>query len=280
MDMGETLRNNTEQPQGVPAPQVVSDESQLALRILTGLRRLACHARDTAGVAGSVVVQVHLAPSPGREVEIGQTRFHGIPQSRSHASASSGIAVAETAASLDDLADPGPELVAAAARLLDELGTSFGIAEMCQLTQDGAIRQRYWTDARPLLNWAQHFGVRIEQDTAIRRPSFGVPETTATGSPLTRGGGEPEARAWASTNSAKRPGEQAAVGALGGPAATLDRAPGSTDPTKPRGQRLTRGSRLRIRTACQIHPQARSRVVRLRPPSSALVHGRPLATAN
>lgn len=71
------------------------------------------------------------------------------------------MAPSETAASLDGLADPGPELVAAAARLLDELGTSFGIAEMGQLTQDGAIRQRYWTDARPLLNWAQHFGVEV-----------------------------------------------------------------------------------------------------------------------
>lgn len=38
--------------------------------------------------------------------------------------------------------------------------------------------------------------VRIEQDTAFLRPSFGVPETTATGSPLSRGGGGPEACAW------------------------------------------------------------------------------------
>ena len=43
---------------------------------------------------------------------------------------------------------------------------------------------------------------------------------------------------------------------------------------------LTRGSRLQIRTECQIHPQARSRVVRLRPPPSALVPGRPPVTAN
>lgn len=164
VDMGEVRRNNSGRAPDATAPQVVSDES-LALRILTGLRRLASHARDTTGAAGAVVVQVHLAPSTGRELEIGHSRFHGMTESRSQTSVSGRIAVAETAASLDDLADPGPELVSAAARLLDELGTWFGIAEMGQLTQDGAIRRRYWTEARPLQNWAQLFGVEVTEQT-------------------------------------------------------------------------------------------------------------------
>lgn len=163
IDIGEVRRSNSGQPQDTTVSQVVSDES-LALRILTGLRRLASHARDTTGAAGSVVAQVHLAPAPGRTLEIGHTRYHGMAQTRS-ATSTPGIAVAETAASLDDLADSGPELVAAAARLLDELGTSFGIAEMGQLTQDGTVRRRYWTDARPLQNWAQLHGVGVTEET-------------------------------------------------------------------------------------------------------------------
>jgi hypothetical protein len=164
VDLGEVRRSNSGQVQDSAAPQVVSDES-LALRLLTGLRRLASHARDTTGAAGSAVVQAHLAPSPGRDLEIGHSRQYGIPRSRSQASLTDAFAVAETAASLDDLVESGPELVAAAARLLDELGTSFGIAEMGQLTQNGAIRRRYWADAAPLTSWAQLHGVEMTDET-------------------------------------------------------------------------------------------------------------------
>lgn len=164
VDLGEVRRSNTGREEDSATRQIASDES-LALRILTGLRRLASHARDTTGAAGSAVVQAHLAPSPGRHLEIGHSRQYGIPESRSLTPVADGFAVAETAASLDELADTGPGLVAAAARLLDELGTSFGIAEMGQLTQDGAIRRRYWTDAERLKNWAKLHGIEVTEET-------------------------------------------------------------------------------------------------------------------
>ena len=157
VDMADGRRQNTGMPEDPTADQMVSDE-MLALSILTGLRRLAAHARDTAGAAGSATVQVHLAPSPGRAVLIGQTRKFGFADSRSGNTVST-AAVAESAAALDELAEPGPALVSTAARLLDEVGTSFGIPEMGQLSLDGEIRRRYWKDPGALLGWAERHGI-------------------------------------------------------------------------------------------------------------------------
>ncbi len=157
IDMADVRRENNGMPEDPTAVQMVSDEG-LALGILTGLRRLAAHARDTAGAAGSAIVQVHLVPSPGRAVLIGHTRHFGFADSRS-GNAVSTAAIAETAAALDDLAEPCPALVATAARLLDEVGTSFGIPEMGQLSLDGEIRRRYWKDPGTLLGWAERHGI-------------------------------------------------------------------------------------------------------------------------
>ena len=140
----------------------MSDEV-LALSILAGLRRLAAHARDSTGAAGAATVQVHPAPSPGRAVLIGHTRKFGFADSRS-GNAVSTTAVAETAAALDEVAEPGPALVSTAARLLDEVGTSFGIPEMGQLSSDGEITRRYWNDPGTLLGWAERYGIPPTDD--------------------------------------------------------------------------------------------------------------------
>ena len=108
-------------------------------------------------------MQVHLAPSPGRAVLIGHSRQFGFADSRS-GNPVSATAIAETAAALDDLADPGPALVSTAARLLDEVGTSFGIPEMGQLSLDGEIRRRYWKDSGALLEWAERYGITTSDD--------------------------------------------------------------------------------------------------------------------
>lgn len=129
-------------------------------RLLEGLRRLARHARDTTGAAGAATLQVHVVPSPGRAVLIGHTRQFGFADSRS-GNRVSGSAVAESAAALDELADPGPGLVAAAARLLDEIGTSFGIPEMGQFSLDGEIRRRYWQEPAALVAWASDYGITV-----------------------------------------------------------------------------------------------------------------------
>lgn len=159
VDMASRRRQSTQMPDDPTADQMVSDE-MVALSILTGLRRLAGHARDTTGAAGTATLQAHLVPSPGRGVLIGHTRQFGFADSRS-GNAVTESAIAETAAALDELADPGPALVATAARLLDEVGTSFGIPEMGQFTLEGEIRRRYWQDSAQLLAWAGDNGVAV-----------------------------------------------------------------------------------------------------------------------
>lgn len=159
VDMANSRRRNSQMPEDPTADQMVSDE-MVALSILTGLRRLARHARDTTGAAGAATLQVHLVPSPGRAVLIGHTRQFGFADSRSGNSVS-GSAIAESAAALDELAEPGAELVAAAARLLDEIGTSFGIPEMGQFSLDGEIRRRYWQESAALVAWASDYGITV-----------------------------------------------------------------------------------------------------------------------
>jgi len=159
VDMADRRRQSTQRPEEPTASQMVSDE-MVALSILTGLRRLATHARDTTGAAGAATLQAHLVPSPGRTVVIGHTRQHGFADSRSGSTVSES-AIAESAAALDELADPGPALVAAAARLLDEIGTSFGIPEMGQFSLDGEIRRRYWQESKALAGWASDYGISV-----------------------------------------------------------------------------------------------------------------------
>jgi hypothetical protein len=145
------------------ANQIVSDEA-LALAVLTGLRRLADHAVNRAAAGGNALVRALLLPTRDAEfgIEIGSTRGFGSSESRSSI-AQTDVHSAETVVSLDDIASGGPELVAAAARLIDELGQIFGIAELGQFTQDGQIRIRYW-DRRShdqLRSWAETRGVTV-----------------------------------------------------------------------------------------------------------------------
>lgn len=161
VDTAEERRRNSLVPDEPSAAQMVDDEA-LALSLLSALRRLARHARDTTGAAGAVTVQAHLVPSPGRTLVIGYSR-QWVADSRSENPVAT-EAIAETVAALDDLADPGPSLVATAARLLDELGTSFGIPEVGQFTPDGQIRRRYWKAPARLLEWADAHGVAVTDD--------------------------------------------------------------------------------------------------------------------
>lgn len=52
-----------------------------------------------------------------------------------------------------------------AARLLDEVGTSFGIAEMGQFSLVGEIRRRYWNHPANLIAWAERHGVTVTEAT-------------------------------------------------------------------------------------------------------------------
>ena len=73
-------------------------------------------------------------------------------------------APAESVAALDDLAQPGPELVIVAAALADEIGQAFGVPEMGQISRDGELRQRYWAPRNwqaEMVAWAEQNGITV-----------------------------------------------------------------------------------------------------------------------
>jgi hypothetical protein len=160
---------NEQRRVGITNPEAVHsliDDEALTLAIVTGLLRLAQHARDRAAAGGGLLVHARLIrPSNRNAVEIGHTR-QGFGQSRSEF-AHDEVPAAESFALIDDLADPGPPLLTTAAALANELAQSFGIAELGQVTPDGRIRSRYWRDTRddgPLGSWARAAGVEMTTD--------------------------------------------------------------------------------------------------------------------
>ena len=152
--------------EGEPQPQLVSDE-WIALGVISGLLHLARHARDRAAAGGTALVRAQLVPvSPDRPTEVGHSRqFSG--QSRSTHALTVAPAPSEAAVPLDDLAEPGPALVTAAALLVDELGQAFGVPEMGQLTRDGRLRRPYWGHSwQPqMVTWASNHGIGVTDET-------------------------------------------------------------------------------------------------------------------
>lgn len=151
-----------------PLPQRQLDDEWLALGLLSGLRYLAWHARDRAAAGGTAIIRAHLFPvSPEHPTTLGYTR--GFPEPWSNYLATQPRA-AEAAAPLDNLADPGPQLVAAAALLLHEVGQAFGVPELGQLTRDGKIRLPYWERRLQthLRSWAEAVGIEVTEETLER----------------------------------------------------------------------------------------------------------------
>lgn len=171
-DLHERARNErarNERPEEADNIHALVDDEMLVAAIITGLLRLAEHARDRAMTGGNAVVRAHLLPSPEvKAIEIGHSRMHGFPESRSQLAVAGEVIPAEASADLDDLAAPGPALAATAAQLANELAQSFGIAELGQLTTDGKFRTRYWsnraTGGRPQ-QWAEANGIGVIEET-------------------------------------------------------------------------------------------------------------------
>lgn len=150
-----------------PRPQIVSDES-IAIGVMSGLVHLARHARDRAAAGGTALVRAQIFPvSSDGPIEIGHSRRFGSVQSLSSHPLTVAPTPAEAAAPLDELAEPGPTLVEAAALLIDELGQAFGIPEMGQLTHDGRLRRKYWDDAwqQEIVTWASEQGIVVTDET-------------------------------------------------------------------------------------------------------------------
>jgi hypothetical protein len=145
--------------------QLIDDE-WIAVAVLSGLKRLARHARDLTATSGTGVVRATLLPATtANSLEIGSIRPHGFPETRSQVSIQQDLVTAEAVATLDSLASPGPELITVAAALTDEIGQTFGIAEMGQLSREGALRRPYWGHLRqPMVAWAEQHQIDVTED--------------------------------------------------------------------------------------------------------------------
>lgn len=158
-DVSEWIRPGLARHEG--GPQIVSDE-WIAIGVISGLAHLAQHARDRAAAGGTALIRAQLVPiTPDRPTEIGSNRQ--FPEIRSSHALTVAPPPAEAAAPLDGLTEPGAELVAAAALLIDELGQAFGIPEMGQLTRDGQLRRPYWDRnwQTQIVKWASDHGIGV-----------------------------------------------------------------------------------------------------------------------
>ncbi|MET9229161.1 ATP-binding protein [Lentzea sp. NPDC003310] len=147
------------------AVQLIDDE-WIVIGILSGLLALAQHARDRTAAGGSVLARAQLHPvSTDHPTEIGTTR--NFTETRSPYSTTNAPNPAETSATIDDLADAGPALIAVACRVADELGQFYGIAEMGQLTTEGQVRRRYWSHGLqgPVGKWAEANDIPVVDGT-------------------------------------------------------------------------------------------------------------------
>jgi hypothetical protein len=163
--LGEAYRGGTwgaPAGEGEPAGQWVQDET-LVIAVMSGLLHLAQHARDRAAAGGNALIRAQIWPIDGRRTSLGHSRTWGFP-----AMLGDGVTVqpppAEAAVELDGIAQAGPNLAAATAVLLDEIGQAFGLAEMAQLSRDGQLRRRYWREER-MVTWAEQNGIEITEDT-------------------------------------------------------------------------------------------------------------------
>jgi hypothetical protein len=147
-----------------PRPRLLHDES-IVIAVMSGLLQLTRHARDRAAAGGNALVRAQVFPvTAGQPAGLGHNRFHGFADSRGTGALITQPPVAETAAPLDDLAQPCPGLVAASALLVDEIGQAFGVPEMGQISRDGKLRRRYWGQQQ-IVTWAEQHGIEVTDDT-------------------------------------------------------------------------------------------------------------------
>jgi hypothetical protein len=160
-----TLRSSLQfEPEGLRI-QLVDDE-WVAVAVLSGLLRLGQHARDLTAASGNAVVRATLLPAMTAEsLEMASVRGGFAESSSASSVLPDDLVVAEAVAELDGLASPGAELIKVAAALINEIGQAFGMAEMAQLSRDGAVRPRYFSHLKSqLVAWAEQHQIEVTDD--------------------------------------------------------------------------------------------------------------------
>lgn len=137
----------------MPGDPVPVSGWRLTAGVLTGLTRCAAQARDRAQAGGNLLVRARLL-TDGRPFEIDRAAY----PSRGR------TATAETVASIDGLADPGPDLVMATARVVDEIAQACGVAELGLAFRHGHLRSFYWPyeHQAAIQSWAARHGIVVD----------------------------------------------------------------------------------------------------------------------
>ncbi|MFI0449785.1 hypothetical protein [Actinomadura sp. 6N118] len=133
----------------------------------SGLRFLARHARDRAATGGTATVRATIQPaSPDKPAALCHYRGWGEgdrlgDQVLAEPPESTGVF------DVDELAEDGPGLIAAASELATGLVQPFGRPEIIQLSRAGQIRIRYWKHGHndALQRWAQAANVELTEAT-------------------------------------------------------------------------------------------------------------------
>lgn len=130
----------------------------LAVGAIAALYLLGQHA-ERSGAFGDqfVVAELHSE----RELMLGHTRFHGIPEALSDTVSPVDLERASHTFGLDDLHDPH-RLVATASLIAGDLLSALGYAECLQFSNDGEVRRRYLDHSyQRLEDWATREGVPV-----------------------------------------------------------------------------------------------------------------------
>jgi hypothetical protein len=149
---------------GGAATAVVAHDEQVVNAIMSGLRFLGRHARDRAGAGGDALIRAQIRRDDyAIRLGAGRRSFGDVT---GHVLPIPGRA-AEAAASLDSLAEDGPDLLAATYLLASEIFQEFGLPEAGQVTRDGQLRRAYWSGYRhpELEAWAAQAGVAVSDET-------------------------------------------------------------------------------------------------------------------
>jgi len=154
---------------GEPEARQIDDE-MVVNGILSGLRFLARHARDRAASGGNALIRAQLYPVGGQQpLRLAYNRgpARGFGDSLGDRIMTDAGAPPERVAPLDALAAGGPDLVTAAYLLATDVFQEFGWAEAVQLSSDGQIRVRYWSQEwqDPVVQWADTAGIATTQET-------------------------------------------------------------------------------------------------------------------
>jgi hypothetical protein len=153
-DKNETLRRQTENGAGVSESHrawgghVRVGLHTLVLAVVSGLLVLGEYARDHAAAGGAATAVLSIGPGPfARPIALATTSSGEVTRLGDRAITKPPTTV-RVAALLDELAEPGPALIAAAAELLNRTAHLFGLAEIGHLTRDGSVTQRATAELR------------------------------------------------------------------------------------------------------------------------------------